>query len=105
VKSCHYHIASFRHIRPVLDLEVAKRIANSLIGSQLDYGNALLYGASINNIAKLQRVQNSSARVVCSFSNRSIGTDTLLHQLHWLPVERRIEFKLASLCNMTFYAG
>ena len=72
--------------------------------SRLDYCNALLYGASTSNIAKL-RVQNSLARVVCSVSDRSIGADTLLHQLHWLPVERRIEFKLASLCNKAFHAG
>jgi hypothetical protein len=85
-------------------LLVASEQACSLIGSRLDYCNALLYGASTSNNAKLQRVQNSLARVVCSVSDRSIGADTLLHQLHWLPVERRVELKLASLCYKTFHA-
>jgi len=49
--------------------------------------------------ARLQRVQQAHARVVITQqSSRSPLTSTeLLKQLHWLPVEWRIRFKLASL--------
>ena len=63
----------------------------------MDYCNALLHCGSISNFAKLQRVQNNLARVVCN-RDRSTSASQLLKQLHWLPVERRVEFKSAKLC-------
>jgi len=50
-------------------------------------------------------VQNSIARVVCRTSDRSVSASSLLHQLHWLPVEQRIRFKLASLCYRVVHTG
>jgi hypothetical protein len=41
VKSCNYHIPDLRQIRPVLDLEIAKRIACRLIDSRLNNCRAL----------------------------------------------------------------
>ena len=38
--------------------------ANSLINSQLDYYNSLLYGISKYNVAKLQKIQNALYRIV-----------------------------------------
>ena len=105
VQSCNFHISGLRHIRNVMTLEIANTIASSLIASRLDYCNSLLYGISAGNIAKLQRVQNSIARVVCCASNRSVSASSLLHQLHWLPVEQRIRFKLASLCYRVVHTG
>jgi len=47
-------------------------------------------------IQKLQRVQNSAARIVLQAPRRS-HTKPLLRQLHWLPVQHRITYKLALL--------
>src|SRR5260221_220564 len=63
-KACFYHIRALRHIRPAITNDAAKMIACSLIGSRLDYVNSALYGASQNNIRRLQRIQNTLARVV-----------------------------------------
>jgi len=50
-------------------------------------------------IKKLQRVQNNrAARIVLQASSRS-HAKPLLHQLHWLPVQQRITYKLAVLTN------
>jgi hypothetical protein len=61
VKSRIYHIAGLRHIRPVLDLEVAKRIACSLIGSRFDqtitatpYSTARRPATSLSYMSPLQ---------------------------------------------------
>jgi len=97
VRACNYHTWALRHIRPVLSYDVAQQIACSIVGSKLDYCNALLHGGTSGNIGKLQRVQNNLARVVCR-RDRSADAAQLLQQLHWLPVDRRVEFKVAKLC-------
>ena len=62
---------------------------------RLDYSNGLLYGLPKCTVSGLQAVQNSAARN---------GTQERLHdhnsmsralmELHWLPVDKRIEYKL-----------
>ena len=61
--------------------------------SRLDYGNALLMGSSSTNIMKLQRLQNWSAKII--FCARKFDhASQFLHQLHWLPVKERIQYKI-----------
>ncbi len=43
-------------------------------------------------INRLQMVQNSAARVL-TFNKKSAHITPILHQLHWLPVPKRIQFK------------
>ena len=66
-----------------------------MILSRIDYCNA---GRPEDKIARLQRIQNSAARLVMRKSKRVSGT-ALLRSLHWLPVKARIEYKIASLCH------
>ena len=69
-----------------------------MIHSRLDYCNGLLIGADQNDIARLQKVQNSATRFV--FGRRQWrGVTKLRKQLHFLPVLARIEFKV---CLMVF---
>ena len=50
------------NIRVVLD--ATRTIAESRVGSRLDYAKFILYSASRKNIARVQRIQNVLARVV-----------------------------------------
>ena len=95
-QSCYYHIKALRHIRHILDTPTASLIAHSLVSSRLDYANSLLYGAPKSTVFKLQRVQNTLARIVTQ-SNSLAHSEPLLRQLHWLPVHSRIRFKLATI--------
>src|SRR5260221_7542046 len=68
--------------------------ARSFVDGRLDYCNSVLYLTSASNINKLQRVQNSTARIVTR-STRFDHITPVLADLHWLPVKYRIQFKIA----------
>ena len=57
-------ICSIAHIQHQLNKETAKIIIQALVLSKLDYCNSVYHGAPKYSIAKLQRLQNMSARVV-----------------------------------------
>ena len=95
-KSCFYHIRDLRRIRRHIPLSTAKTISNALIISRLDYCNSLLNNIAKQDVSKLQRVQNCFARVVLR-APRFSPSLFLLKQLHWLPVNCRIKFKLSTL--------
>ena len=76
-----------------LPMATKERVVNAIITSRLDYCNSLLYGTSVNNIARLQRIHNSAARQILR-RPRSSSAIPLLCILHWLTVPQRIEFKL-----------
>ena len=68
--------------------------SSGLISSHLDYCNSLLYGVSNSLIRKVQSVQNAAARLLTG-TRRHKYISPVLRQLHWLPVQSRIDFKLA----------
>lgn len=66
-------------------------LVNPLVISRQDYCNSLLYGILKYQRDKLQRIQNTAARLL---TKRSDHATPLLKNLHWLPVEQRIDFKI-----------
>ena len=95
-KSCFYHIRDLRRIRRHIPLSTAKTISNFLISSRLDYSNSLINNIAKHDLSKLKRVQNCLARVVLR-APRFPPSLLLIKQLHWLPVNYRIKFKLSTL--------
>ena len=76
-------------------MDSAEALIHSFISSRIDYCNSLLYGVPKCHIDKLQRVQNAAARLVMQVKFCHITP--VLHQLHWLPVLFRINFKVLLL--------
>ena len=70
----------------------------SIVGSRLDYCNALLSGAPTATLDKQQCAQNNLPRVVCQSQGRN-DARPLLHSLHWLPVKQRVTYKLVVLTH------
>ena len=63
--------------------------------SRQDYSNGLLYGLPKCTVSGLQAVQNSAARIVTQERLRHHDSMSYaLMELHWLPVDKRIECKL-----------
>ena len=63
--------------------------------SRLDYSNGLLYGLHTCTVSGLQVIQNPAARIMTQ--ERLPDHDSMsraLMKLHWLPVDKRIEYKL-----------
>ena len=59
-------------------------------------------GMLSSNVTRLQRAQNAAARVVVwGARRRSTNSFGLLKQLHWLPIESRIKFKIACITYKT----
>ena len=78
----------------------SKPLAASLVSSKLDYCNSLYSGISQTNLNKLQRIQNSLARVITNTWKYQHITPTL-KKLHWLPIKQRIDYKTCLLTYKT----
>ena len=92
-KSCFFHIHNIWKIRKWLSVTACETLVHAFISSKLDFCNSLLYGLPKSSINKLQRVQNAAARLI-SFSRKRDHITPILYNLHWLPVDQRIEYKI-----------
>ena len=80
--------------------DTARTLIQAFISNRLDYCNAALCGITDTLLGKLQSVQNAAARLL-TLTGRREHTTPVLRQLHWIPVSRRIDFKLAVLITGT----
>ena len=69
IKSCFLQLCDFRHIRPFISKTAAIILANAFVHSRLDFCNSLYYGLPKYSIHRLQKVQNTVARIVTNFSH------------------------------------
>ena len=99
-RSAHFHTRALCHIWNIISNDTVKSVAQALVSSRLDYANSILFGVSKQNITKLQRSQNTLARVVMR-SRRYDSATIQLQQLHWLPIKQMIDFKICVLSFKT----
>ena len=99
VSSCFFQLRRLRQIHRSVGEEVTKRLVTALILSHLDYCNAVLAGLPQSTLQPLQQVQNAAARLVSDTKPRD-HISPVLAQLHWLPVNQRITYKLCLLMHL-----
>ena len=92
-KSAYFHIRNISKIRKCLDNDTTKTLVQAFVISRIDYCNSLLINLPQKLLKKVQRAQNSAARLVAKVPKRTHITP-VLKDLHWLPVTARITFKV-----------
>ena len=79
-------------------METVKTLVHAFVTSKLDNCTALFYGFPKYKIQRLQYMLNSTARLV-TLSRKHDHISPVLMELHWLPVEQRVEFKILLFTN------
>ena len=93
-KSSFFHLRNIFKIRKFLSYDTCKTLVHAFVTARIDYCNSLLYGQPKCILKRLQSVLNSAARFI-HLTSRYEHVMLLLIQLHWLPIEQRITFKIA----------
>ncbi len=93
---CFYHLRNISRIRKFLTEEACKTLVQALVISRLYYANALLYVMYVSSSSRLQRVQHAAARLVMK-ARWNDHITTALQDLRWLPIRKRIEYKILIL--------
>jgi len=90
-----------RQLRPVarsLTVDAAKTIVHAFIACRIDYCNLLLHGITDSLFRRLQSVPNAAACLqLITRTRRRDHITPVLRDLYWLPVQRRVDYKLALL--------
>ena len=98
--SAYIEIRRISNIRHYLTTDATKTLLCAFVLSKLDYCNSLLSGSQ-KHLDKLQKVQNSAARLVFKACKHE-HMKPLHQKLPWLPVVSRIQHKFANLCYNYF---
>jgi hypothetical protein len=93
---CYFHLRNINSIRRFISQHECESLVHAVVTSRLDYCNFLFFGATKTLLSKLQRIQNTAARLILRKSKRD-SISSCLKQLHWLNIEQRSAFKLLIL--------
>lgn len=96
-RAAYFHLTSRKiaKVRKFLS-RAAVQLVSAFVISHFDYGNSLLAGLPANRLKPLTRVQYAAALVITGAKRRDSMTSHL-KDLHWLPIQYRIDFKIAVL--------
>ena len=96
-RTCNFELRRVASIRRFLTSTATATLVSDFALSRIDYCNSLLIGSTHDVISHLQRMQNSSARVILRLPKSSSST-AHLKSFHLLPVKVRSTYKIACLC-------
>ena len=92
-RAAYYHLKKIHCFKAFLTQKALVTVVHAFVTSRIDYCNSLLYCISDYNINRLQRIQNSAARIVTN-TRKYDPTTAILQTLHWLPVRQSIYFNI-----------
>ena len=101
-RAASFALWKINKIRNLLDQSSTEKLIHAFITSRLDYCNSLLFGLPMQEMNKLQIVQNSAARLV-TLNKKYDHITPVLEKLHWLPVQQRTKFKILCLTHKVLH--
>ena len=96
VSHCYKILKDIGRTKKYMERSHLEKIVHAVISTRLDYCNSLFMNISKENIFKLQKVQNTAARLILGRRRRESAT-LALKEIHWLKIEARIVFKVLLL--------
>ncbi|KAJ8045610.1 hypothetical protein HOLleu_08649 [Holothuria leucospilota] len=103
-RSANCQLRKISQMRKYLDSKSCEILVHAFITSRLDFLNSLLHGLPESAIQKLQKIQNTAARIV-KRKGRNCHITPILKELHWLPISSRIQYKLLLLAFRAYALG
>ena len=92
VSKCTGSLCQINRVKHLFDRSTLITIINSLVFSKLFYCSSMWSSTTKKNIARLQKVQNFSARIVTGAGKYEHITP-MSKELHWLPVAKQLEVR------------
>ena len=102
VSHCYKLLKDIGRARNVLSLRNTEMLVHSVVTNRLDAFNSLFINIDKASLYKMQKVQNAAARLVKKVPRR-VSVRECLSQLHWLPIESRIIFKILLINHKVIY--
>src|SRR6218665_856280 len=92
-----YHLRQIRSVRRSLTFKAARSLMHAFICSRVDYCSAIYAGVEVAHVDQLQSVLNAAARLIGGIPKSGHISEFIRAELHWLPMHRRIAFKILML--------
>ena len=86
-RTCYFQLRQLRTVRQSQQPEIQRTLLHAVVSCRLDYCNTLYAGLPACDIAQLQSVQNSAARLFGGVSKYDSVTPIFGDVLHWLPIK------------------
>ena len=102
-KAAYFHMRRLHSIRQYLTKDACSKAIHALVASRLDFNNALLLGCTEAQKHCLQVAQNHSARILTRTRDRRQHMTPILQELHWLPIDYRIRYKVLLFIHFAFH--
>jgi len=93
VSSAFFYLRKIASVKKYIPSHLLSNLIHAFITSRLDFCNSLYYGIPDCELYRLQKILNQAARLLTGASKHQHITP-ILYQLHWLPVEHRITYKI-----------
>lgn len=104
MRQSYRHISDLSRIKQYLTIDDLRTLVQAVITSRIDNCNSLYYGINEREVIRLQRLQNSCARLIYGRRKYDHVSDIFL-ELHWLPIKQRIIFKLLLFVFKIFHGN
>ena len=102
-RRAYFHLRRIQQIRNSINDDTCAKLIHACVTSRLDQHNALLSGCTQRQLHRLQLVQNNAARLLKRLRRRD-HVSHVLQDLHWLPINARIEHKITGFVHQALHS-